>query len=306
MAAAQALTAMKDRWLLNLALLLVVGLLAVLVIFKPGTKTEQGTPLTALTGDSIQRIRLLYLKQPEIRLEKSGDAWRLKAPRSARANDFRVNELLRLAGQRVKTRFPAVTAELDKFGLATPFATVFLDDTEIRLGATHPLNSEIYVQTGDTIALVPAGLQRTASAPLEEWLSPSLLEAKTKIVALRFPGFSLKQNAQGGWVRTPELKDLSSDRATQFVDEWRHARALSVGPATSPGGRERVTVTVREDGNQRAIEFAVIARRPELVVRRLDEGLDYRFPAELGAPLLELRPDETGKSTAPANAAAGP
>lgn len=297
---------MKNRWLLNLALLVAIGLLALLVIFKPGTKTDEGTPLTALTADGIQRIRLLRPKQPEIILEKSGESWRLKAPRTARANDFRVNELLRLAGQRVKTRFPAVPAELDKFGLATPFATVFLNDVEIRLGATHPLKNEIYVQAGDSIALVSASLQRTVNAPIGEWLSPSLLEDRTKIVSLRFPGFSLKQNDQGGWVRTPELKELSSDRSTRFVDEWRHARALSVGAATGSGGRERVTVTIQEGEKQRAIEFSVIARSPELVLRRPDEGLDYRFPAELAARLLELHPDEAGKPPAPANAAPGP
>lgn len=296
---------MKNRWLLNLALVLIIGLLAALVIVKPGMKAEKGTPLTGLTADGIQRIRLVRPKRPEILLEKSGDSWRIKAPRSARANDFRVNELLRLAGERVKTRFPSVPAELGKFGLATPFATVFLDDIEIRLGATHPLSGEIYVQTGNTIALVSASLQQTASARTEEWLSPSLLEDKTKIVSFRFPDFSLKQNEQGGWVRTPVRKELSSDRATQFVGEWRYARALSVGPAKGPGGREHIVVTVQEGTKQRAIEFAVIARNPELVLRRLDEGLDYRFPTDLAARLLELRPDETGTSTAPANAASG-
>lgn len=296
---------MKNRWLLNLALLLVIGLLATLAILKPGTKTEEGTPLTALAADGIQRIRLLRPKQPEIVIEKSGDTWRLKAPRAARANDFRVNELLRLAGQRVKTRFPALPAELDQFGLTTPFATIFLNDIEIRLGATHPLKNEIYVQTGDAVALVSASLQRTASASVEEWLSPSLLEDKAKIVSLRFPDFTLKQNELGGWVRTPELKELSSDRTTRFVDEWRYARALSVTPAAGPGGQKHMTVTIQEGEKQRAIDFAVIARRPELILRRLDEGLDYRFPAELGPRLLELRPDETEKPTAPANAASG-
>jgi len=297
---------MKNRWLLNLALVIAVGLLAMLAIFRPGTKTEPpGVPLTTLAVNDIQRIKLLRPQQPALVLEKSGEIWRLAAPRAARVNDFHVNEFLRLAGQRVKTRFPAAPAEFEKFGLATPFATIVLNDTEIRLGATHPLNNEIYVQTGDTIALVPATLQRPAGAAVEEWLSPSLLDDKTKIVAIRLPGFSLKQNEQGGWTRTPDLKDFSSDRAMRFINEWRFARALSVEAASGRGGRESISVTTLEDGKQRTTEFAVIARSPELILRRLDERLDYRFPSDLTERLLEMRPDEPEKPDPSANKKSG-
>jgi hypothetical protein len=34
-----------------------------------------------------------------------------------------------------------------------------------------------------------------------------------------------------------------------------------------------------------------VARRPELVLRRLDEKLDYHFPAETANRLLELKPE---------------
>ena len=83
---------MKNRWLLNIGLALLVGVLVLLVLYKPGARKEtEGTPLTALTADAIQRVRLVRPKQPEIVLQKSGDDWQLTAPRTARTTSFRVN-----------------------------------------------------------------------------------------------------------------------------------------------------------------------------------------------------------------------
>src|SRR4030065_622571 len=137
---------MKSRWLLNIGLALLVGVLILLVLYRPGTGQEaQGTPLTAIPADTIQRIKLVRPKQPEIVLEKIGEHWQLHAPRKARANSFRVNELLSLAAMRVDTRFPATHAELGKYGRDQPLAMLFLNDAEIRFGGMHPLDNQLYV-----------------------------------------------------------------------------------------------------------------------------------------------------------------
>jgi hypothetical protein len=283
---------MKNRWLLNIGLTLLVGALVLLVLYKPGAKKEaEGTPLTALTADAIQRIRLVRAKQPEIVLEKSGEDWRLTAPRSARANSFRVNEVLRLATTRVSTRFPAVSAELGKYGLDQPLATLFLNDAEIRFGGMHPLDNQLYVLHDGQVQLIPASVFRAVSAPLTDFLSTSLIEDKAKPLAFRFPAFSLKQNEQGAWARTPELKDLGSDQVNRFVDEWRYARALSTTTYSSKPVKERVILTLADGDRQRVIEFGVLAYKPEFILYRKDENLEYSFPEETGTRLLRLKPE---------------
>jgi hypothetical protein len=284
---------MKNRWLLNIGLALLVGALVVLAIYRPGTKKpEPGTPLTLLTPDSVQRIRLQRPGQPEIDLEKTGDGWRMTAPRVARANGFRLAELTRLASIPVKVRFPAVAAELSRYGLDHPLATVFLNDAEIRFGAMHPLNNQLYVLHDNQVQLIPAGALRTAIAPLTDLLSSSLLEDKTKILALQLPGFSLKQNERGAWVRTPEIKQLASDRINKFVDEWRYARALSVTASSGKTAAEQVVITVADGAKPRTIKLGVLARRPELILIRDDEKLAYHFPEETGNSLMRLQPDD--------------
>lgn len=292
---------MKNRWLLNLAIALVIGALVLVAVLKPGSKpAPQNPPLTALAPDAIQHVRIQRPKQPDVVLDRQGDNWRLTTPRSARANNFRVDELARLAATPVSVRFPAATGELEKYGLDHPLATVFLNDTEVRFGAMHPLQNELYVLCGDQVQLVPAAALRAALTPPDDWLSPALLEDKLKLLSLRLPGFSLKQNAQGAWVRTPALKELASDTANRFVDEWRLARALSVTAWSGQPFKERVSLSVANGDKPRAIEFGILARKPELVLVRLDEKLEYHFPEESGVRLLELNPEKDPTPAVPA------
>jgi len=290
---------MANRWLLNLALAVLIGALVLLAVFKPGNRPESSTtPLMAVDGKDVSRLRLLRPKQPEVVVEKRGGEWRVVSPYPARANRFRANELAALATSPVRARFAAKPEELGKYGLDRPLATVFLDDAEIRFGAMHPLHNEIYVLHAGQVQLIPAAAFRAATVPVADLLSPALFADNTKLVALRLPGFSLKQNEQGAWVRTPASKDLGSDRINRFVDEWLHARALTVAPARKMTTRERATITITSDGQTREIGLSIVARKPELVLVRHDEKLEYHFLEEAASRLLELKPGPEPETTA--------
>ena len=269
-----------------------VGALVLLAIYKPGAKQEQqGAPLTSLASQDIQRIRLLRPKQPQMVLEKNGEAWRLTAPLTARANDMRVSELVQLTTTRVPTRFPAGPSELGKFGLDNPLATLFLNEAEIRFGGMHPLENQLYVWHDGQVLLIPVAALRVASAPLNDFLNAGLLEEKTKPLAFRFPTFGLKQNEQGAWMRTPEMKELASDAINRFVDEWRYARALSVAPYSGKPIKERVTITVADGDKSRVVELGVLALEPEFIVYRKDENLQYHFATDIGTRLMQIKPE---------------
>ena len=269
-----------------------VGALVLLAIYKPGAKQEQqGAPLTSLASQDIQRIRLLRPKQPQMVLEKNGEAWRLTAPLTARANDMRVSELVQLTTTRVPTRFPVEPSELGKFGLDNPLATLFLNEAEIRFGGMHPLENQLYVWHDGQVLLIPVAALRVASAPLNDFLNAGLLEEKTKPLAFRFPTFGLKQNEQGAWMRTPEMKELASDAINRFVDEWRYARALSVAPYSGKPIKERVTITVADGDKSRVVELGVLALEPEFIVYRKDENLQYHFATDIGTRLMQIKPE---------------
>ena len=199
--------------------------------------------------------------------------------------------MLRVAATRVGTRFPAASTELVKYGLDQPLATLFLNDAEIRFGGMHPLDNQLYVLHDGQVQLIPASVLRAVSAPLTDYFSTSLIEDKARLLAFRFPAFGLKQNEQGAWTRAPELKDLGSDQLNRFVDEWRHARALSTTTYSGKPVKERVALTLADGDRQRIIEFGVLAYKPEFILYRKDENLEYSFPEETGTRLMQLKPE---------------
>src|SRR3954468_24171395 len=105
----------RKRWLLNLGLALFIIALALLVKYHPGVpKPEEGPPLTNLAADSIERIRIARPGQPEITLAKTGQDWRLLTPVQGRADRFRIDGLLHLAGVKTESSFPAPSGDLAK------------------------------------------------------------------------------------------------------------------------------------------------------------------------------------------------
>lgn len=283
---------MKKRWLLNLSLLAFIAALIVLVKFQPGRSGEGGTPapLLDLQATTVQAVRVARGGE-DIRLSRAGESWRITAPVRARADGIRVDALLRLATVAPRARFAASAESLAQYGLAQPQATVWLDQTEIRIGAAHALDDLHYVGYGSEVLLVPGAAVRPALQSQTAFFSTHLLDDGRKPVAFELPAFSVEQ-VDGVWTLKPANADVSNDQINQFVDEWRYARALSVTRHAGP--RLRPSVRVRYASASEAapgtLHIAILARKPELVLYRADEGLAYHFPAETGDRLLSLKP----------------
>lgn len=284
---------MTKRWLLNLALALFVVALALIVKFQPGHAPATRAPaLTRLTAESVQTVALDRPGEKPITFARDGEKWRMTAPIHARADRFRLDNLLQLASARVQDHFPA-TGDLAQFGLDKPLARVHLGQTELDIGGLHALRDLRYVRYGDQIYLVPNASVRAALNPLSDFFSARLLEDDRKPVGFDLAHFHLRLT-KGSWTLTPADKNVSSDVLNAFVDEWRYARALSVSRYSGKPVIGRVRITYVEDagkgGQQKphTLEFGVLARHPELVLYRADEGLEYHFPQETGDRLMTL------------------
>ena len=287
---------MTKRWLLNLALTLFVIALALVVKFQPGR--PPATPERALTdivAESVQGITLERPGEAAIAFVRDGQDWRMTAPLHARADRFRLEGLLQLLSAKVKDRFP-VTGDLAQFGLDKPLAQLRLGQTEVDVGGMHALNDLRYVRYRGEIYLVPNASVRPALSPLADFFSARIIEENRKPVGFDLASFHLRLE-DGSWKLTPENKNISSDLLNGFVDEWRYARALSVARYGGKPvmGHVRITYVHEETGKTkpdqpRTLDLGVIARKPELVLYRADEGLEYHFPQETGDRLMTLTP----------------
>lgn len=279
----------KNRWLLNLALVLVVAIMLAVVIYRPGTPpAPPATPLTALSADSINLVRIQRPNLPQMVLEKSATGWSLTAPLKARANQFRVNNLLGLAGATSASHFQAAAADLVKYGLDPPDTRVWLNEQEILFGAPHPLNAQHYVLVNGLVHLIPARYFSDAALAPTDFFSHQLLDEGLKPSAFSLPGFKLILDANGSWQITPANNELSSDRINTLVDEWRHAQALFVNTYSGKPAQEHILIRFAADSPRKELSIGILAHKPELILYRADEGLEYHFPEDAGKRLLEI------------------
>jgi hypothetical protein len=281
---------MNRRWWLNLGLLTAIGILAAIAVFKPGAEKPAFKPaLTALHAEAIQKISIERTGQPPIVLEKTGEQWRLTAPLGARANRFRIEKLVRIANAESEAHLPLDEAALGQYGLDKPLVSVRLDNELIQFGGLHPLNQQQYVRYRDGIHLIGAHYLQAAAARYADFIDTALIEDEREPAAFRLPGLVLTR-VDGNWKLEPENKDIGSDRVMQFVQEWRHARALAVNRYDGTPVKQRVLIEFGHGtpAGRATLEIGIVARTPQLILVRKDEGLQYHFPADAAARLLNI------------------
>ncbi len=275
---------MKNRWLLNLALLLVVAVLAAVAWWKPG-QDDAPAPLTQLDPATVTHA-IIERPDEKIELRRENGAWHVTSPFAARANRHNADALARLSQAPVASRLDQ-PANPKEYGLDPPRVRVVLNGESIGLGAIHPLANQVYALYRGEVALIAAHHEAVALYPFERFLDTRLIEEGREPVSLRMPGFRLVRR-DGVWQREPAMKDLSTDRIHDFVQEWRNASALEVERARGGKTLTRIEIVFERAGKPAPVMFAVMAREPEFVLRREDEGLQYRFPEETGKRLLNL------------------
>jgi hypothetical protein len=112
-------------------------------------------PLTTIDVQTVQRLELSCRGCTTRSFEKVGGQWRMREPQAQPADEALVAKLLAIANAPVRFRHAAGELEPGKVGLDPPQATLVIDDTVLRFGATDAIRSDRYVATGKSIALVP-------------------------------------------------------------------------------------------------------------------------------------------------------
>ncbi|MDH5649106.1 MAG: DUF4340 domain-containing protein [Gammaproteobacteria bacterium] len=287
---------MKNRWLLNLILIVIIASLGLVVVSKPGKEQEAPkTALTLLKMDDIHRIQIEHLERESIILEKQNQHWQLVKPISARANRFNVSNLLRLAETKSEASFAVSNPkELVKYGFDKPQARIKLNETELLFGNNHPLSGNRYVLFSNTAHLIPSHLVRMVDNLYTDFISGRLLEDSRQLDRIKLPNFELLKK-DGEWTLKSEDKSLlaTADALNDFVDEWRHASALSVDKFSGKPSLATIQLeSAATPSGKQALNLEVLSYAPEFILYRVDEGLEYRFPEETGKRLLTPVPKQ--------------
>lgn len=271
---------MKRGWLLNIALLAAVALLAWLAWRTPSREEAARETLSAVRPAAVSRITLTRPDRPPIAIERRGEHWWITAPLQARADEFQVLRMLTILEAQPTARLSA--ADRTRFELDPPSAILDIDGVQYAFGGINSVTREQYVQRGETIHAVElrhgAALPPNASALIRR----ALLAETEQPVALALPEFTVSKN-NGQWTLSPPSAEAGADELQRYVDQWRMASAAAAEPYDNRPARNDIRITLA-DGT--TLMFGVLQREPQLVLWRHDNGLQYTFLAAAARALL--------------------
>jgi len=279
---------MASRLWLNLALLLLLGILLLVVIYEPGKKVEpQPTRLTQLTPETVNHVHLKRVTGNDVELVKESDGrWWMHNPYHLPANEFRVQSLLRLTHAESLSNHTLNGLQLATYGLDKPRAVVTFNRTEqIKFGNTEPLQQRRYVQAGDQLHTIVDTFYYQAAGSPTIYLSHSLLPPAADIVKLVLPDLQLTIK-EGLWQRTPQYSKLSADASIELIDNWQHAQALELRPTEVKDGKADIEVYIKNQADP--IRFKLLQSDGEISLIRLGMGLQYIIADDVYQRLVSL------------------
>lgn len=271
---------MKRGWLLNVALMTAIALLAWLAWRTPSREEAARAPLSDIKAAAVSRITLTRQKRPPIAIERRGEQWWITAPLKARADEFQILRMLTILEAQPTARLPAT--DRARFELDLPSAVLDIDGVQYAFGGINAVTREQYVLRGDTIHTVE--LRHGAALPLNAvaLIRRALLAENEQPVAVALPEFTVSKN-DGRWTLSPPAGEAGADELQRYVDQWRMASAATAEPYDNRAPRGDIRITLADGAT---LTLGVLQREPQLVLWRRDNGLQYTFLAGAARTLL--------------------
>ncbi len=280
---------MTSRSLLNLTMLAAVASLAVWVYFKPKPQNDpQEYRISSQAAENVQSLRIERQGVEEIVLQKTGENWDLLEPIQGRADEIKVGQILEILTATSLRRFPAI--DLERFDLLQPAARLYVDKELFSFGGFVPITNEQYVaNNGNIHLLAPRYATMLARQPID-LLSPRLFAQGEIPVGFEFEKVKVMEWDDGWRIAPEKLKSsLTQNEFIHWVQSWQQAYAAGLslsaeGPSQTGDGKQGIKITLRGGGG---IQLIILQQQPELVLLRVDTGVRYRFPGEMGRRLLD-------------------
>jgi hypothetical protein len=286
---------MKSRWLLNLALLVLVAGLALFVYLRPKTEVstvQQSYSVSTMDIGQVTKVSIeVPAKQPVV-FEKKQGQWMMLQPFQGRANPVEVGQIIAVAIASSTEKLPA--NDPARFGLDHPQLIVRLNDQQFNFGMYNPVGGEQFVEHGNAVYTLPINYSQNATIQPLELLDKHPLSRDETIVGFDFSALEQWQSSHlnldiqpdGKWkVSAASAKPVQSEIKDWFEGwEWPHFEATSVEPATPDHSPHPFLIVKLANGKK--VKLIKMQESPELLLVREDEQLQYHFPQDFGFTAL--------------------
>jgi len=280
---------LRNRWLVNLGLLLSVLILSVILILGESPPPEK-TTLASYLPEEITDIRITRKGKSAIVMSKQNGHWLMTSPYRVTADDLQVRLLLSLSAIEITAELDSKNVKPEDLGLAGPDVIIEFNQVRISLGGNQPVNRLRYIRVADRIMLVSDKMDAPLNASSLSLIDRHLVPVGKEVVNIRIDGEFL-------------IADAARDKTgIQLSRSWKDTRAnwISIHPDEEFSG---IPVLISLKDHDDPLTYIAQKRDTDLVLINQALGLEYHLPHSaiqtLGLPFAD--PGSTKDSPAAGN-----
>ncbi|MEI6868457.1 MAG: DUF4340 domain-containing protein [Methylophilaceae bacterium] len=286
---------MKNRWLINIILLVIVLSISLFLFLKPSEiKQKKQFAISAFNLSDFDSIKVDFPSRASVILKKGIESWEMLEPIKGRADQFSVQKIISIVATSSSEKLPS--NDLAKYGLDKPIVKLKLIhkglEEEFIFGTYNSVTEDQYLLYKDNVYLISSAYSEVASTQpielidksplsqsekirdfdfsrLEQWQSKRLKVTRNNNEWTANEGNSLKQNEMAEWFDMTWVKNPAKSVEKSSIDLRVPHKSFDIHTT---------------DGKK--ITFIRLQESPETQLYRVDEGLLYRFGSDIGFTML--------------------
>ncbi len=290
---------MKNRWVLNLVLLALIGGLVAFLYLRPEAEVEDVSKyeVSQLKLAGIHAVKAEFPAKAPVTFEKVDGYWHMLTPYKSRADQISVQRILAVIAATSEYKFP--TTDLAKYGLDNPLVKVTLSrdvsEEVFYFGTYNTVTNQQYVSYQDGVYLLDVNYAEAAETQPIEMVDKNILAPSEAKALTGFDYGHLEQWEEvdlnvdivdGQWkTNLAEAKLTQNDMNEWLEFSWKQNPAKSVEVYTPDRQQTYPSFKVKLS-NGKTIHFDKHMESPELLLARPDEGLIYHFANDVGFNML--------------------
>ena len=250
----------RIRWLVNLVLLIIVGLLISITLLDKPTPIEPAKQLGHFLPEDITEIRILRPGKNDIHFKLIDGYWTMLSPYQSRAETSLINLILSLSTLEISTLIDNTDIDRANFGLQHPVVTIQLNQQRLNFGDGQAINKRRYVETNNKVMLVPDQHLSQLKAGSISYIDRHLIPQGTKLNGLRI-----------------DNKQIDLETPDNVISRWLDAKASWISLAPSTQTQQGIDVYLELDNDQ-VIHYIAESRESDFVLLSTQQMLEYHLP----------------------------
>ena len=286
---------MKNRWLINIILLVIVLSISLFLFLKPSEiKQKKQFAISAFNLSDFDSIKVDFPSRASVILKKGIESWEMLEPIKGRADQFSVQKIISIVATSSSEKLPS--NDLAKYGLDKPIVKLKLIhkglEEEFIFGTYNSVTEDQYLLYKDNVYLISSAYSEVASTQPIELIDKSPLSQSEKIRDFDFSRLEqwqskrLKVTRNNNEWTANEGNSLKQNEMVEWFDmTWVKSPAKSVEKSSIDLRVPHKSFDIHTTDGKK-ITFIRLQESPETQLYRVDEGLLYRFGSDIGFTML--------------------